>query len=342
MSGGRRIRALLPRVTGRPPHKAAREIEDTLRDFTRAGDDGAPPGYSDVDPQDVVVAGTPSPGSSDDGWSSASHVHNVPVSGPLALGGASSTGSSGTVSDGGHIHDITGRPTAKGSLWGHNGSAPVEVPVGTNYKLLEADSAQAPGIGWSTLATILGRLLTAEGDFIVRDGSGAAVRNIAETYHGHVIWVDNAKAGNWGLDKGHPWRGNWVLDTMTDATPAEMFRIKTTAPGDDAMVRVSYGIEVYKGNDQQVEKGSFEFSLMQDPLGVMRSHLGTVTVGSHIETAGAITSTFSLATSGSDILLKVAIASTLATPYDYAAIHFDFHVDAFNLDVALHADVYGR
>lgn len=127
---------------------AARAVEASLRDLIRSGDDGIPPGYSDADPEDVVVGGTPSPGAQNDGWAAASHVHNVPVGAPLALGGASSTGASGMVSDADHVHDITGKPTTKGDLWTDDGITQVRLPVGTDGDVLTAASGETPGLKW--------------------------------------------------------------------------------------------------------------------------------------------------------------------------------------------------
>lgn len=230
-------------------------------------------------------------------------------------------------------------PTAKGRFPIHNGTTITEQTAGADYTIPEYLAAAGTGMQASTLATILGRLIPNEGDVVATDNTGTPVR-VSLYANGYAVWSDSTQHPPIRCGAGWPWKGRFVRDDVVDSTAAELFRVTVANLTDQGGFQVQCGIDVYYGNDQQREDCRVTFQALKDGGGAISTGLGTKAEVLQTLTAGTLTVTFSLVTSGDDVLLKVAVNSSLNATYDYCAVHFKFSEMSYELPVTFPAEVF--
>jgi hypothetical protein len=305
---------------------AARAVEASLRDLIRSGDDGIPPGYSDADPEDVVVGGTPSPGSENDGWSSATHVHNVPVGAPAGLANSNVTGSTGQVSDAGHQHKRDVRVQDAGGDVGTRNA--VQFLAGSAISRSVVDNGGADRVE-DTVAVL--NPPGAQGDIWGHDGATPIQRGLGAAQNGNPLWLDTRHAtriaaGDAPNMPGFPWLGHWIRDdTLTNNVAFEVFRVAMPNDVDEWSGHVEYTAVGNDGTDQNKEVGGLRISAIRDSASVVTAAVGsTFGVLQHLP-VGTITVTWSASVVGSDAIFSCTIDSSLA-----ADVWLEFRLQADN------------
>lgn len=103
-------------------------------------------------------------------------------------------GTSGTVARGDHVHRL-GIGTTKGDILAHDGTNMTRLAVGANGQLLSADSTQATGLKWTTVAVPSpgsGTTSSAPGDATAQGTSSDYART--DHKHGRESWGTSASA----------------------------------------------------------------------------------------------------------------------------------------------------
>jgi hypothetical protein len=98
-----------------------------------------------------------------------------------------------------HTHDLDLLLTAKGdSLTKSDASTYIREAVGANDSVLMADSAQATGRIWSSIASVLAKILTSKGDLLTHNGSTTVRKAVGA--NGTVLTADSATSDGlrWG------------------------------------------------------------------------------------------------------------------------------------------------
>jgi hypothetical protein len=224
---------------------------------------------------------------------------------------------------------VTNPPTTKGDLWGY-GATVNRVPVGSNYTLLEADTAQTLGLAWTALVTILGRFLTTPG-LIAHDGVTPVVRGIGAAQNGNAIWVDTRGAtrlatGDAPNMPGSPWLGHWIRDSaLTNNVAFEVLRVAMPADVDEWSGHIEYTAVGSDGTDLNKEVGALNVSAIRDSTSTVDAVVGTVYGALQHVPVGTITVTWSASVVGADAIFSCTINSSLA-----ADVWLEFRLKADN------------
>lgn len=150
MAQGRRVGRKKVRVIGRTWNDVQRDIQEALDELLESNDDGIPPGFRDVTPEEVNAGDEGDPGTATQGWAAADHEHSVETAAPSNATGTAAAEGSGTALMRADATIEQGIVTTKGDLLGHS-TDPARVPVGTDGQVLTADSGEALGVKWDDM-----------------------------------------------------------------------------------------------------------------------------------------------------------------------------------------------
>jgi hypothetical protein len=140
--------------------------------------------------------------------------------------------------------------TTKGDLLTF-AAVPARQAVGADNSILEAASGQTNGLLWSTLATILGRMLTTTGDLVYRAAGG--VTRLAASGVGFVLFSNGTGEEP---EYAHPATA-WLYAELTDGVDANFFNIDTVGAGVSVAQTVTYQVRVIvSGSVKQYEIGT--------------------------------------------------------------------------------------
>lgn len=156
MAVGRRRPRPAPRISGRPPEEYAQDLQDFLRDLEFGMSDGIPVGFQDITPEAIEAGAEADPGEENDGWASASHIHDVNTAAPSNPTGTAAAEGSGAALMRADATIQQGIVTTKGDLLTHSATVPARLPVGANGTFLQADSAETTGLKWNTISAAFG------------------------------------------------------------------------------------------------------------------------------------------------------------------------------------------
>lgn len=293
---GRRITPRPPRLVGRSWNDVTTELQSYLEAATQAADNGLPPPHgpshntTGADP--LTTPGPPS---------------NVATAAAVGAGPAYALES--------HVHALTLAvlrsilgTTTKGDILADTGSTLVRVPVGANSTLLEAASGATPGVQWSTLLVVLGRLLDTPGSIIVRDATvPAKLAAPAESYRHNLV-----SAGPGGAPV---WQPRWSYiggPTVATGVAADAVTIALLAGESCAGVLV-VSASAGDGTDTQRVLARAPYAVVRDAAGVYTG-VGALVVTTEANpcSSGTLTVTAAAASGTDQVKLQITVTSSLA------------------------------
>lgn len=323
-----------------------------LEDHTH-GSTAAAPGHVAL----ASAAGSPASGSSDS-FARADHDHGdikreveVESAGVLvAVRRMFNIVSGATVADnaGADRVDITIPPSASsilttaGDIIVRDATTAARHGIGNQHDILEVETGNADKVQWSSLATILKRILTGRG-IIVRDGSGNVIqRALDPAYDGFPLWIDARNSGGQndtllgiGDDdpQGYPHRGGWyIANAIANGTAFPLFDLTANAALDSAAVEIDYAAYYDDATDVQGEMGHVSISIARK-AGTWAA--GTVTSygAANNPSAGALTVAITVdpghdisgAVDATKVTIKATLTSTLGNPLNYAQLKWKHH-----------------
>lgn len=197
-------------------------------------------------------------------------------------------------------------PSAKGQIWTHNGTTQTQLAAPADFRILEGNTGATEGVQWSTLVTILGRLLTTRSDIVTRDGTG--VTRLGAGADGTSL-RSNSASGDLAWD--HPFT-YWGYKDLTDNVASTVFTIVTT---DNQHIHQKWAYTVTcvnASNSMQVEMGEV-LIVGRNPTGSTPSVTITQTAHNVILDSGTLTVTVSSSVASDTVSIRVT-ADTSLTP----------------------------
>lgn len=267
-------------------------------DDTAAAGDG--PAYAYEDHVHAITAAAPGTIAPDDTASEGSatsfarsdHRHAITCATPTnATGTAFAEGSASTFMR----SDATikqGIVTTKGDILGYS-TVPERVPVGADFRLLEAAAAATPGVQWSSLVTVLGRLLGNQQIITKASGTVVAVDRWSSTYQ----------------------------KTLTDGVLTNIFEVGI-GTDETSSGQMRWGIMVHDGTDQQHQTGIIAWAAVNKGgvFTVNDPYYSELLLGD-ARSAGTITRTWTITPGASKITVGLT-ANTSLTP-TFMAIQYN-------------------
>lgn len=136
---------------------------------------------------------------------------------PVATSTANSAGSAESYALSDHVHQ-QGIVTTKGDVLSFS-SVPARLGVGANDTTLMADSAEATGLKWNTVATLLSKILTTKGDLLA---FSTTPERVAVGTTGTSLVADAAQTPGVAWSRG--WKG-YRTKTLVNTTATGILEI---------------------------------------------------------------------------------------------------------------------
>lgn len=230
--------------------------------------------------------------------------------------------------------------TTPGDIIVRDGTTAVRKAVGSQHDLLEVETANADKLQYSSLATILARLLTTQGDLVATDGSGPTRHALPAGEVGHALWNDQRvgdRIGGGALGQsGHAYRGLWYRsngdagpDSMTSGVAVALFDAAAFGALDALSLTLEYMAYYDDATDIQAETGQLSVLVLRKGS-TWQAATATPHDINNGATAGALTVTFTVdpghdksgAVDATKVTLKTTLTSAGLGALNYMALQY--------------------